>query len=126
MAALDNSANLTYHFADALGSIIGLANASGQLTEKYAYTAYGQAVVTGAYRYAGRRFDAETGLYFNRARAYSTALGRFLQTDPIGTKGGINLYAYVNNDPVNGVALYVIGVLFTLGAGSYPLEPLTL
>ena len=94
----------TYQFADALGSIIGLANASGQLTEKYAYTAYGQAVVTGAgtaaYRYAGRRFDAETGLYFNRARAYSTALGRFLQTDPIGTKGGINLYAYVNNDPV--------------------------
>ena len=95
----------TYQFADALGSIIGLANASGQLTEKYAYTAYGQAVVTGAgaaaYRYAGRRFDAETGLYFNRARAYSTALGRFLQTDPIGTKGGINLYAYVGNDPVN-------------------------
>ena len=58
---------------------------------------------TAAYRYAGRRFDAETGLYFYRARAYSTTLGRFLQTDPIGTKGGTNLYAYVNNDPVNNV-----------------------
>ena len=51
----------------------------------------------------GRRYDEETGLYFYRARAYSTSLGRFLQTDPIGTKGGINLYAYTMNDPVNQV-----------------------
>ena len=33
--------------------------------------------------------------------AYSPALGRFLQVDPIGTDGGLNLYAYVRNDPVN-------------------------
>ncbi|WFU66676.1 RHS repeat-associated core domain-containing protein [Bradyrhizobium brasilense] len=96
-----------YHFQDALGSVIALANASGQLTEKYAYTAYGLNTITGpgtaAYRYAGRRYDAETRLYFNRARAYSATLGRFLQTDPIGTKGGINLYAYVGNDPVNNI-----------------------
>ncbi len=95
----------TYLFQDALGSVIALANASGQVTEKYAYTAYGLNTVIGsgssAYRYAGRRFEPETGLYYNRARAYSPALGRFLQTDPIGTDGGINLYAYTGNDPVN-------------------------
>jgi RHS repeat-associated protein len=39
------------------------------------------------------------GLYFHRARSYSPALGRFLQTDPIGTDGGLHLYAYVGNDP---------------------------
>jgi RHS repeat-associated protein len=105
--SFDASNTRIYHFRDALGSIIALANSGGQLTEKYAYTAYGSAVVTGAgtapYRFTGRRFDAETGLYHYRARAYSSTLGRFLQVDPIGTEGGINLYAYVGNDPVNGL-----------------------
>jgi RHS repeat-associated protein len=54
-----------------------------------------------AYRFAGRRLDSETGLYHNRARAYSPSLGRFLQPDPIGVADNINLYAYTGNDPVN-------------------------
>jgi RHS repeat-associated protein len=83
--------------------VVALVNASGQLTEKYAYSAYGLASSTAgtAFQFAGRRIDPETGLYYNRARFYSPSLGRFLQTDPTGTKGGINLYAYAVNDPVN-------------------------
>jgi uncharacterized protein RhaS with RHS repeats len=41
------------------------------------------------------------GLSHYKARFYSPALGRFLQADPIGYKGGINLYAYAANNPVN-------------------------
>jgi RHS repeat-associated protein len=43
----------------------------------------------------------EAGVYHYRARAYSPTLGRFLQTDPISHSGGMNLYAYVHNDPLN-------------------------
>jgi len=43
----------------------------------------------------------EASVYNYKARTYSPTLGRFLQTDPIGTDGGINLYAYTENDPVN-------------------------
>jgi RHS repeat-associated protein len=56
-----------------------------------------------AYTYAGYRYDTETGLYYVHARYYNPNLGRFLQTDPIGLKGGTNLYAYVGNDPINGI-----------------------
>lgn len=41
------------------------------------------------------------GLYYHRARMYAPAIGRFAQPDPIGLAGGNNLYAYVENDPLN-------------------------
>ena len=52
--------------------------------------------------YDGYRYDPETGLYHTGARYYDPRLGRFLQPDPIGQAGGVNLYAYVGNDPLNG------------------------
>ncbi|MGK9171323.1 hypothetical protein KXR53_33840 [Inquilinus limosus] len=98
-----SSGAVSYHLADGLGSVIALVTNAGALAEKHGYTAYGaQLASTGtAFQFAGRRLDPETGLYHNRARAYSPALGRFLQPDPIGIKGGLNLYAYVGNDPAN-------------------------
>ena len=48
-------------------------------------------------RFPGHYFDTSTRLHYNRYRSYSPELGRYLQSDPKGQSGGINLYAYVAN-----------------------------
>jgi RHS repeat-associated protein len=96
------STRATY-IPDVQGSIVASLDASSGTLTKAGYQPYGESSTTaGTFRYTGARIDAETnGLYDFRARMYSPMLGRFMQADPIGTAGGINLYAYVNNDPLN-------------------------
>jgi RHS repeat-associated protein len=48
-----------------------------------------------------REYDQESGLYFYRARYYNPEIGRFVSVDPLGLAGGINLYSYVSNNPIN-------------------------
>lgn len=52
-------------------------------------------------RWPGHYFDAETGLHYNRFRYYDPRLGRYLESDPLGCAGGVNLYAYTPNPLVS-------------------------
>jgi RHS repeat-associated protein len=54
-------------------------------------------------RFPGQRWDAESGAHDNYFRTYDPSVGRYLEADPIGQKGGLNLYTYVENDPPNQV-----------------------
>jgi RHS repeat-associated protein len=97
------TANKTWLYQDQLGSVIGTANSAGTSTAIHSYGPYGEPnIATGIrFRYTGQQFLGSLNLYYYKARFYSPALGRFLQTDPIGTADDLNLYAYVGNNPIN-------------------------
>lgn len=52
-------------------------------------------------RLPGQYYDQETGLHYNYHRYYDPRTGRYLRPDPIGQAGGVNLFAYVENNPIN-------------------------
>lgn len=114
---------------DALGSALALTDVAGAVQTQHSYEPYGQTTQTGAassnaFQYTGRENDG-TGLYFYRARYYDPARQRFVSEDPIGLAGGINTYAYVGGNPINGTDPYglltgslgVRGSLFFGGVG---------
>ena len=95
-----------YYFAkDHLGSTTALTDSKGALAERESYDAYGNSAGSAKtrYGYTGRERDSLTGLMYYRARFYDPQLGRFISEDPIGLAGGINSFAYVSNNPQNGV-----------------------
>ena len=100
-----------YLHEDGLGSTYLLSNPSGTIVERYTYTAFGEVSATdhtGAsisnpstrFLYTGREWLSQVGLNDHRNRFYLPSLGRWLSRDPIGENGGINLYGYVENNPI--------------------------
>jgi RHS repeat-associated protein len=51
------------------------------------------------YRYTGMERDEETGMGYHTARYYLSWLGRWGQADPIGIRGGVNLWSYAASSP---------------------------
>lgn len=105
-----------FYHQDALGSTTHMTDLEGNIVERYQYDAFGnpeifnaagspiaRSAVDNPYLFTGRRYDAETGLYYYRFRYYSPKLGRFIHRDPLKYSDGLNMYQYVYGNPVNWV-----------------------
>jgi RHS repeat-associated protein len=102
LITVSSSGTLTHLHADRIGSIIATTNSSGAVTNKNKYSAYGENAPAGTtFGFTGQRYDTDTGLYYFKRRYYSPVIGRFMQGDPVGYAGGLNLYTYVRNDSLN-------------------------
>lgn len=56
--------------------------------------------ITNNLRFPGQYYDAETGNNYNYFRDYNPAIGRYIEADPVGLRGGLNLFGYTQNNPV--------------------------
>lgn len=109
MVAADNQ---TFFFhADKTGNILFITDSTGKVAASYSYDPFGlvtgrsEVSVTSDFTYGGAFgvMEEGEGLYFMVNRYYDSLAGRFLQRDPVGAAGGLNLYCYSNNNPVTAI-----------------------
>jgi len=104
---------LTTSIAEMLGSITEITGKEGNPLRSCRYDAWGE-MTTGEtahdlnpFRYVGaygvRWQDSTLGMYHMGARWYAPGTGRFTQRDPIGYRGGLNLYSYVKDNPIKNI-----------------------
>ena len=101
---------LTYYYqTDHTESPRKMTTTDGEIAWSAKYTSFGEvsvepsSTITNNLRFTGQYFDSETGLHYNYHRYYDPEIGRYLTPDPIGLDGGINLYSYAGNNPINAI-----------------------
>jgi RHS repeat-associated protein len=113
--------NTATYFYDGNGNVTDLINDDGTSAAHYTYSSFGDRITaTGAladvnpYQFSSKERDPLTGFYYYGFRFYNPTTGRWLSRDPLGEDAGVNLYAMISNDPVDGVdptglVLYAVG-----------------
>ena len=100
-----NEVEKLFYSHDALGSVIALSDNKGKLATRYHYDAFGELleddISKNEYTFTGQRLDPESGLYHFHFRKYDAEAAAWITPDPIGILGGINLYQYAGNNPIN-------------------------
>lgn len=99
------SGEVYYYQNDHLGTPHRMLDRHGRVVWRARYTAFGEARIlveklSNPLRFAGQYYDRESGLHHNYFRDYDSGLGRYLQSDPIGLGGGINIHLYAENRPI--------------------------
>jgi RHS repeat-associated protein len=96
-----------YH-ADGNGNVTYMLNSSQAKVAEYRYDPFGKTTYSNGslasanvYRFSSKEAHVASGMYYYGFRFYDPNLQRWLNRDPIGEEGGLNLYGFVENDPVN-------------------------
>jgi RHS repeat-associated protein len=98
-----------YYFTrDHLGSVREMTDALGAIQVRYDYDPYGRRTkISGSldadFGYARMYYHVASGLNLTLYRAYDSDLGRWNSRDPLAEEAGLNLYAYISNNPINGI-----------------------
>jgi len=125
-----NDGSLFYYLNDHLGTPLIMTDSSGVVVWEASYDPFGSAdifpssTVKNNFRFPGQYYDDEAGLSYNWYRNYNPQIGRYMTPDSIGLAGGINLYSYVSNNPINFVdplGLRITQVWRPLAGGVYGL-----
>ena len=99
---------------DLFGNVTTLVSLDGTVSESYSYDSFGNHTATtnlsNPWRFASKRLD-ETGLIYYGRRYFDPVSGRWTTPDPIGFEGGINLYAFIQNNPLTHLDLYGLSIL---------------
>src|SRR5438552_1433461 len=100
-------ANHNYYHADGHGNITYMVNSSQSMVATYRYDPFGNPIslsgsLAGAnvYRFSSKEIHVKSGMYYYGYRFHEPNLQRWLNRDPIGKLGGLNLYTFVFNDPI--------------------------
>jgi len=125
-AGVQVSTNAYFYAWDHLGSIREMTDATGAIRVRYDYDAYGRRTkVSGDldsdFGFTGHYYHGPSGLHLAWYRAYDAELGRWLRRDLLGESAGVNLYAYVDNRPINSVDIF--GLLGIARDTDLSLEP---
>ncbi len=112
--AVMSGSNHYYVYTDHLNTPRAIADGMGKVVWRWDSEAFGTTLANEDpdkdgkafvynLRFPGQYYDQATGLHYNGFRDYDPAIGRYIESDPIGLAGGINTFGYVGGNPVSGI-----------------------
>ncbi len=112
LLARQTSAGVAWYLDDREGSVRDIINNSGAVIDHVDYSVYGMVLAESSpstgdrFKYSGMELDAATGEYYDRARYYDAAMGRFISRDISGfAAGDNNLFRFTFNNPTDAIDL---------------------
>ena len=113
-----------YFHTDGNANVTALVNGQQVIVARYVYDPFGNSLSKSGpladanlYRFSSQEYHQNSGLLLYLRRAYDPNLQRWLNRDPIAEQGGLNLYAFVNNNPIN--LIDPLGLLEAISAYKY-------